>query len=68
MLSILIERQLIRRIWTSRLKRIKPNRSYNVGKVRVDLVCGEEMRLLERNSCSRRGFVRWRHRVWEYRG
>ena len=60
MLSILIIRQLICRVQISRLKHlkpIKPNRSYNVGKVRVDLVCGEEMRVLERNSCSRRGFV-----------
>ena len=36
---------------------MKPNRSYNVGKVRTDLVSGEAMRVLERSSCSRRGFV-----------
>ena len=71
MLSILIGKKLIRRVRPSRLKhlnRIKPDRRYNVGKVRVDLVCGKKMRVLERSSCSRRGFVRWRHRDWGYRG
>ena len=67
----LIERQLICDVRTSRLKhvkRIKPNRRYNVGKIRLDMVCREEMRVLERSSCSRRGFVRSRHREWGYQG
>ena len=58
MLSILIETQLKCSVRTSRLKhlkRIKPNRRYNIGKVRVNLVCGEEMRVLERSSRPRRG-------------